>query len=398
MTEATGLGDISPIDDIRAAGGDLKAWLIEAALPTWHAHGVDRDRGGFHEVLGLDLAIAPHPRRTRVLARQIYAFVAGGRLGWQGPWQEVARHGTTYFLHRAVGGDGYVRLTIEADGRPRDDSFSLYDQAFGLFGFAAAAEVEGLRATAEAEAVALRDRLARDFRHPERGFEEGRPPRLPLKSNPHMHLLEACLAWEAAGGDPGWSALADEIAALALDRLIDPESGWLREFFDAGWRPMPGEEGRICEPGHQFEWAWLLVRWGKLRNNAAAIAAARRLVALGERFGVDPARGVAVNRVRDDGTVLDPHARLWPQTERIKGHLALASVAEDAATRHAHRATAAAAARTLARYLAVERAGLWRDSMAPDGDFRHEPAPASTFYHIVCAIAEIDQATEEAGG
>jgi mannose-6-phosphate isomerase len=30
--------------------------------------------------------------------------------------------------------------------------------------------------------------------------------------------------------------------------------------------------------------------------------------------------------------------------------------------------------------------------MNPDGTLVEEPAPASSFYHIVCAIAEMDQA------
>ena len=52
---------------------------------------------------------------------------------------------------------------------------------------------------------------------------------------------------------------------LALTRFIDPETGVLREFFDADWRAPGGEDG-LVEPGHQFEWAWLLQRWGRLRG------------------------------------------------------------------------------------------------------------------------------------
>ncbi len=35
-------------------------------------------------------------------------------------------------------------------------------------------------------------------------------------------------------------------------------------------------------------------------------------------------------------------------------------------------------------------AGLWRDKMMADGTFVEEAAPASSFYHIVCAIYELE--------
>ena len=43
--------------------------------------------------------------------------------------------------------------------------------------------------------------------------------------------------------------------------VIDPATGALREFFDAERHSAPRYQGRIVEPGHEFEWAWLLLRW-----------------------------------------------------------------------------------------------------------------------------------------
>jgi mannose-1-phosphate guanylyltransferase/mannose-6-phosphate isomerase len=213
--------------------------------------------------------------------------------------------------------------------------------------------------------------VERFFRHPAGGFREAGAQ--PFQANANMHLFEAALAWEAAGGE-GWGEIADEIAGLALAKFIDGPGGFLREFFDAGWRPAAGEDGRLVEPGHQFEWAWLLERWGRLRGRADAQAAARRLFAAGAR-GVDPGRGVAINALSDDLTVRDAAARLWPQTEHLKAALILG---EDAA--------ALTAANGLALYLQTPVQGLWRDRLRPDGGFEPEPAPASSFYHIVCAL------------
>jgi mannose/cellobiose epimerase-like protein (N-acyl-D-glucosamine 2-epimerase family) len=38
-------------------------------------------------------------------------------------------------------------------------------------------------------------------------------------------------------------------------------------------------------------------------------------------------------------------------------------------------------------YLETPIAGLWWDRMEPSGRFVDEPAPASSLYHIACAIA-----------
>lgn len=40
------------------------------------------------------------------------------------------------------------------------------------------------------------------------------------------------------------------------------------------------------------------------------------------RHGLDPVRGVAVNEILADGSIRNPVARLWPQTERLKAVLA----------------------------------------------------------------------------
>ncbi|MET3356599.1 AGE family epimerase/isomerase [Xanthobacter autotrophicus] len=370
----------------------LMDWLLNAALPVWHTHGIDRVHGGFHEKLGLKLEIEPFDRRTRVIARQVFCFALAGRLGWDGPWMAAVNDGIDYFFAKAMTPDGAVRMVIHADGTPKDDTFNLYDHAFALFACAAAASVSDQRAAIAAKAVAIRDRLVAAYKHPERGFEESAPRTLPLKANPHMHLFEACLAWEEIGGDAEWSHLADEIATLCLEKFLEPQQGWLREFFDGDWAPMPGEDGRICEPGHQFEWAWLLTRWGTSRNRPDARAAAVRLADLGERYGVDGERNVAINTLLDDCSIVDASARLWPQTERMKGHAALALTAPDDAALQHHLRFMAAGARSLQGYLAVETPGLWRDRMEVDGSYRPEPAPASTFYHIILGIEEFKKA------
>ena len=167
---------------------------------------------------------------------------------------------------------------------------------------------------------------------------------------------------------------------------IDARSGALLEHFGEDWLPLAGAEGRIVQPGHLFEWAWLLQRCGSERANTAAL----RLVRLDERHGVRG--GVALNALLDDFSVHDAQARLWPQTERLKR----AGAARG--QRREYWAAVVESGRTLQRYLAVLPEGLWYDTLTVNGRFIAEPSPASTLYHLVAAIAQLGGALAAARG
>jgi hypothetical protein len=48
----------------------------------------------------------------------------------------------------------------------------------------------------------------------------------------------------------------------------------------------------------------------------------------------------------------------------------------------------------LEAFLDVPTPGLWRDKRTASGEFVDEASPASSFYHIVCAIQEIERTAE----
>jgi mannose-6-phosphate isomerase len=368
----------------RACHRRLKAWLIQDAAPLWSTAGVD-GHGAFHESLAQDGRPINGPRRARVQPRQLYALHAAGRLG-AGVDAAVLRKGLGSFLDRYRRPDGLIRALVSDEGLALDEGAVLYDQAFALLALAALRSDFGPEV--EVSAVALRAAMVDLLGRPQ-GFEAATPPTSPLASNPHMHLLEACLAWIEAGGDADWARLARDVIDLALDHFIDPASGALREVFDADWRPVAGQAGRLVEPGHQFEWAWLLLRWSRTDGAGpravAARIAAMRLIQNGEDFGVDPARGVAINSLLDDFSVHDPQARLWPQAERIKAWT-LAAAQLDAPWWD----IVADAVEGLELYLRTPVSGLWFDRMGVAGALEDAPAPASSFYHIVCAIEALD--------
>lgn len=294
----------------------------------------------------------------------------------------MAEEGLAQFWANNRRADGaYCTLTDE-QGAVIDETAMLYDQAFALLAMAHCVGA-GIRSDeAKHRALALRQWLV-GVALPNGGWRES--GEYPFQANAHMHLLEAALAWEDVDTDPSWSDMADAIVTLALTRFIDPVTGALREFFQVDWSSAPGDDGRLVEPGHQFEWAWLLARWGDRRGRPEGRAAARRLYRIG-RQGVDPLRGVAMDALDIDLQTITPTARLWPQTEWIKAALLLAETAEGE-ERIDLDADTATAVRALQAYLTPN--GLWRDRMLVDGRFVEEAAPASSFYHIMSAYDQL---------
>lgn len=328
-------------------------WLIDAALPAWNTHGVDWRDGGYFERLGAKAEPLHEPRRTRVVARQIYVFA-------------VAQHGLDFLLHRLKQTDGTV-----VNGR-----FDLYERAFDLLAMARARPcLPTARDMLAQQAAQTLRALNLGFRHPRWGYEESSPASVPLKPNPHMHLFEAALAWEACAPDElimTWRA-----RHLALERLIDCDTGALSEYFDHNWQRMSDASGDVVEPGHQFEWAWRLIRWGTIRQRPDAIAAAHRLADLTERRGICPTLGASINQISHPMAPVDAAAN----TPREAAH------ALTQATR---------TIQSLMPYLSHPTPGLWQEVLLPDGSFTAEPCRASSLYHIVCAIETLHQVRADA--
>jgi mannose/cellobiose epimerase-like protein (N-acyl-D-glucosamine 2-epimerase family) len=366
----------------------LSDWLLHKAYPLWSRHGVDHGNGGFYECLAPDGSAVDAPRRARVQPRQMYAFALAPGLGWHGDARAIVERAMAFLLNHYRRDDGLYRTLVAPDGSPLDSSALLYDQAFVLLGMASARRLLGPDPALEEAAPALLEALYSQLKRVGAGFYSGLPTRFPLLSNPHMHLLEAALAWCELSSDPAWRTLRDEITALALTHFIDPASGALRESFDEACSPTPGLEGRRVEPGHQFEWAWLLMRCCP-EKAGAAWSAARKLIDIGEQYGVR--QGFTVDALLDDLSIEAAGSRLWPQTERLKASALAAALTGE----RRYWISTAAAANTLLRYFDTATAGLWHDHRTAAGVFVPQPAPASSFYHIVASIQALTEALQE---
>lgn len=362
-------------------------WLSQDALPLWSTRGIDPS-GGFVERIEVNGELDMAVRRARLVARQIYAFRAASEIGWSGPADALIEHGARALLAHHVSSDHVAIPRYVPETGLKEGGFDLYDQAFVLFGFRQLAEARG---GAEPEQLAKRmlQRMRGGWQHPLGGFCETDPASSPLKANPHMHLLEAALAWLEVSDAEEWVKLASEVAELCLNKFIDPQSGALQEFFDVDWSRLSDTNSHVVEPGHQAEWAWLLVRWFRRTRDRRFFEAAKRLFELSEELGVNQKQNKFINELGSDFQVRDGRMRLWPQTERIKALVIFCEETTDEADRAHLMAQLEATVAGLLDFFRHPIEGSWWEHLDEHGQACLEPARASSLYHIMGAATEL---------
>ena len=238
-------------------------WLFTAAFPIWWHVGADHVAGGFHERIDFDGRPVTLPRRVRVTARQAFCFHEAGRLGWDGPWREAGQHALSFLRERFAQSNGTVISTVNQDGSVVDAIFDLYNQAFALLAYACGHRSLDPSGGWQSRAYTLVQTLKRDFAHPAGGFREDRDGRLTLRANPHMHLLEAALAWLASipiRSGAIWQMRLLRCASIVSSIVIPPRC--VNCSLPIGRRFR--KAGEVLEPGHHYEWTFLLDRWAKL--------------------------------------------------------------------------------------------------------------------------------------
>lgn len=368
---------------------EARNWLMDACFPLWSERGVG-EHGLFREILSLDHQTAEQDTtRVRVQARQTYVFTEALKMGWK---PDMAADHIAMGLEALMGpclqSDGLAgRVLDSAGGGLTDNSADLYDTAFVLFALAeTVSALDGAEHAREA-ATGILKAVDAKLRAPDGGYFESLPADQTRHQNPHMHLLEACLALHRADPDGDHLARAGEIVSL-FDRFFTAGPGdLLGEHFAPGWTQPAGRDADIVEPGHQFEWVWLLHRYAALSGDRRFDGHAAALYRFGWNNGTHRGGrlgGGVYDEIDPSGAPISTSMLLWPQTEGIKAHLARAESAGDA--------EGVARARQLTRlmfkqHIAADRP-IWRNQIDPDGKTLQADAPTRLLYHVAMAIIE----------
>lgn len=367
--------------------GSYRQAIVSRALPFWAEHGFDGALSRFHERLDTQGRPIDVPHRSMVQARQIYVFAHAAKLGWfpgGAALAERAMRNLVDVYARHEGGQTFFIFSADAQAKVVSPVRDAYAHAFVLFAIASVYELNGDRRLLDLadRTIAFVDDQLWD------GTHGGLFDALPLvestkRQNPLMHLLEAYLFLHSAASERGYLNRAGRIVALFQQRLFNGQLGILPEYFAEDLQPHADiRRAAIFEPGHHFEWVWLLDRFRALGgSDQATWVEALHRSACENGFA---ANGLIFDEVDASFQPVKRSHRVWPHTEAIKAAVARHAGGDAAAADLAE----AMAGKLLDIFLDRPFAGGWIDHVDENGAPLVEYVPASSLYHLFLAATE----------
>lgn len=375
----------------------LQARLLERWCPKWYG-AFAAPSGGFYERLGRGfMPVSTGQRRLVTQCRQlaIYSDVfSRTNNSLYGDLKEKF----DYILARYHDPQtGLWHFSLDEDGAPADRTCDLYALSFVVFSFSHYYRATGDERARDA-ARGVHDLIDSRFRL-ERGLAEalgpdGKPlPKL-RRQNPHMHLFEACLFAHRIFGDDIWLAMADDMADLFYAYFFNAQDGTLVEFFADDLTPDP-QKGHDFEPGHFFEWVWLLKKHAAAKGDLSMHdAAAMRLFDWANAYGWDAEHGGIYDVLAADGRIIADTKRIWPFCEALKANALMLTLAPD---RQAVKDRVADMVAVFNGKYMQER-GFWTESLNRDLTPMTDYMPGTTPYHVYFGITETMDALNARGG
>jgi mannose/cellobiose epimerase-like protein (N-acyl-D-glucosamine 2-epimerase family) len=337
-------------------------------VPLWQGPGWNAELALPYEALDADHRPLP-PQRYRAMAcaRQLYVFASLiGEPGKEFAQERAAALFRSLQRHFHDAEHGGWFYSIDPHGNPLDQRKDLYTHAFIIFACAhywAKVREPLVESVLNAALEVVAERFATGDGLYEAVLERNWSS---LKSgplqNPLMHLAEGFLATLAVREDAPVQQALLALATAMQQRFIERQHGVMME------KPL-GAVDNWFEPGHQFEWFFLLESSPLLRGTALH-ASLSRAFAYAEQTGVDNLTGAVSGMLALDGSVRDATQRIWAQAEYLRA-LTLRP------------GSAAVLERQL---LALQQHFLhargWNECLDAKGEVSRRDMPSTTPYHL----------------
>ena len=353
-------------------GATLKAHYERVVLPIWRGPGFNPAMRLAYEAVAKDgvTPVPAHRYRAMACARQLFVFAHAGDIGHADTLFDSL---LTYFQDRKNGGWFY---SVDAVGAPHERHKDLYTHAFVIFACAEyarhaspAAAQKALATLEETSAIIERQMSAEgNLFHAAMSEDFSVSLNSPLQ-NPLMHLTEAWLAARQTTGFAVFDHRLEKLGAAVARAFVHQETGCIAEL------PI-GSANNWLEPGHQFEWLFLVEGSAHGAFEAAGLNRALfRAFDFVQQTGVDPVTGGVAASVDERGGIIDSTQRIWAQTEYLRA-LATHSGAEVRAQLPAQ------IERFTKRFL---RPNGWIESQTANGVIVRAEMPSTTPYHLATA-------------
>ncbi|MGH8416970.1 MAG: AGE family epimerase/isomerase [Pseudomonas sp.] len=354
--------------ELSAVFSTVQQHFMDVIVPLWRGPGWNAEMALPYEALDAQHQPLP-PQRYRAMAcaRQLFLFssligdphVPDADARAAALFRSLQRH-----FHDAEHGGWFY--SIDPHGAPLDRRKDLYTHAFIIFACAhywAKVREPLVESVLNAALHVVAERFADGDGLYEAVLDQNWSSLNagPLQ-NPLMHLAEAFLATLEAREDADTLAALDALAEAMQRRFVDVEHGVMLE------KPLDAVDN-WSEPGHQFEWFYLLESSEHLRGTPLHRSLTTAF-AHAQAQGVDQATGAVVAMLELDGSVKDGTQRIWAQAEYLRA-LTLRPESEG----------------LLARQLdALQQHFLhpngWNECLDGEGRISRSDMPSTTPYHL----------------
>ncbi|MCO8167798.1 AGE family epimerase/isomerase [Pseudomonas sp. 21LCFQ02] len=358
----------APQPELSQVFAALQTHFLQIVVPIWLGPGWNPALALPFEAV--DPAHQPLPaQRYRAMACARQLFVFASLIGnSQVPQAEQRAHALFRSLqrhfHDAEHGGWFY--SIDPQGAPLDRRKDLYTHAFIIFACAHywAKTREPLAESAlDAALSVVREHFADSQGLYEASLgEDWSDLGSGALQNPLMHLAEAFLATLQVRADPDTVEALEGLVDHMHEHFIDPASGVLLE------KPL-GAVDNWYEPGHQFEWFFLLQSTPQL-HGSPLYKALHKAFAVAQAQGVDARSGAVSAMLKPDGSIVDGTQRIWAQAEYLRA-LALRDGAQPL--------LAAQAMALQTRFIYPQG---WHECLDSEGKVSRSDMPSTTPYHL----------------
>ncbi|HCN65221.1 MAG TPA: N-acylglucosamine 2-epimerase [Pseudomonas sp.] len=363
--------------ELTATFAAVQAHFRQVIVPLWQGPGWNAELALPYEALSpAHQPLPPQRYRAMACARQLYVFASliddPAFPAAEARAAALFRSLQSHFHDAEHGGWFY---SIDPHGAPLDQRKDLYTHAFIIFACAhywAKVREPLVESVLNAALQVVLEQFSTGNGLYEASLNQdwaslGSGP----LQNPLMHLAEAFLATLSVREDP-----------TVLSALLALTDGMQQHFIEPVHNVMlekpRGAVDNWFEPGHQFEWLFLLASSPLLRGTALH-GSLDRAFGFAEQVGVDPQTGAVCGMLAPDGTLRDGTQRIWAQAEYLRALTLRPEGAE----------------RVQRQLLALQQrflyTGGWYECRDDQGNVSREDMPSTTPYHLATCYSGLAQ-------
>ena len=261
----------------------MRDYLLNNVLPFWMEHAIDREMGGFYNMIDREGRVYGTEKNVWFAGRVMYTYsLAYNELNKDPRYLEVAANMYSFLPRCELDKSGRLPFISARDGRALVINDAYFSETFAAIGCAEYYLATGDESVWQ-NAEKYFDVAYRLYRQDLARLPSENPPVPETKAlGPSMIMLSVAQVLRKVNKDK-YDPIAKECADEILTHFIEGKGLLENVGLDGGFIDSP--VGREINPGHSLEAAWFLMSEGVYRNNALYREKAKDIIDVSMKLG-----------------------------------------------------------------------------------------------------------------